>query len=53
MVSEVIKSDAGLGDQEAHLLGIGLVGMAQVSARYWLGTSASIPGTPPSSSSPG
>jgi AcrR family transcriptional regulator len=43
MVSEVIKSDAGLGDEEAHLLGIALVGMAQVSARYWLGTTGSIP----------
>ncbi len=43
MVSEVIKSDAGLGDQEAHLLSIALVGMAQVSARYWLGTMGSIP----------
>jgi AcrR family transcriptional regulator len=43
MVSEVIKSDAGLGDQEAQLLSIALVGMAQVSARYWLGTMGSIP----------
>jgi len=43
MVSQVIKADAGLGDEEAHLLGIGLVGMAQVSARYWLGTLGTIP----------
>jgi len=43
MVSQVIKADAGLGDDEAHLLGIGLVGMAQVSARYWLGTLGTIP----------
>jgi AcrR family transcriptional regulator len=43
MVSEVIKTDAGLGDDEAHLLSIGLVGMAQVSARYWLGTVGTIP----------
>jgi AcrR family transcriptional regulator len=38
MISQVIKEDAGLGDDEAHLLSIGLLGMAQVSARYWLGT---------------
>jgi AcrR family transcriptional regulator len=43
MVSEVIKTDAGLADEEAHLLGIGLVGMAQVTARYWLGTIGTIP----------
>src|SRR5450756_3050393 len=34
MISEVIKEGAGLGDDEAHLLSIGLLGMAQVSARY-------------------
>ena len=43
MISQVIKEDAGLADDEAHLLGIGLVGMAQVSARYWLSTVGSIP----------
>jgi len=43
MVSQVIKEDAGLADDEAHLLGISLVGMAQVSARYWLSTLGSIP----------
>jgi AcrR family transcriptional regulator len=43
MVSEIIREDAGVGDDEAHLLGIGLVGMAQVSATYWLGTKGMIP----------
>jgi AcrR family transcriptional regulator len=43
MISQVIKDDAGLGDDEAHLLSIGLLGMAQVSARYWLGTLGTIP----------
>jgi len=43
MVSQVIKEDTGLTDDEAHLLGIGLLGMAQVSARYWLGTLGTIP----------
>src|SRR5450755_201183 len=43
MVSQSIHSDAGLGEAEAHLLGIALVGMAQVSSRYWLSTSQAIP----------
>jgi AcrR family transcriptional regulator len=43
MISQVIKEDAGLADDEAHLLSIGLLGMAQVSARYWLSTLGSIP----------
>jgi AcrR family transcriptional regulator len=43
MISQVIREDAGLSDAEAHLLGMGLVGMAQVSARYWLSTNRSIP----------
>jgi AcrR family transcriptional regulator len=43
MVSQSIHSDAGLGDAEAHLLGMALVGMAQVSSRYWLSTGQAIP----------
>jgi AcrR family transcriptional regulator len=43
MISQVIREDAGLADDEAHLLSIGLLGMAQVSARYWLSTLGSIP----------
>jgi AcrR family transcriptional regulator len=43
MISQVIMEDAGLGDDEAHLLSIGLLGMAQVSARYWLGSLGTIP----------
>lgn len=43
MVSEFIREDAGVSDEEAHLLGMALVGMAQVSARYWLGTDQAIP----------
>src|SRR5215472_3903903 len=43
LISEVIKEDAGLADDEAYLLSIGLLGMAQVSARYWLSTLGSIP----------
>lgn len=43
MVSQSIQSDAGLDDAEAHLLGMALVGMAQVSSRYWLSTGQAIP----------
>jgi AcrR family transcriptional regulator len=43
LVSQFIHEDAGIGDDEAHLLGMALVGMAQVSARYWLSTDRAIP----------
>jgi AcrR family transcriptional regulator len=43
MVSQSIHEDAGLGQDEAHLLGMALVGMAQVSARYWLSHNRAIP----------
>ena len=43
LISQVIKEDAGLADDEAYLLSIGLLGMAQVSARYWLNTGDAIP----------
>jgi AcrR family transcriptional regulator len=43
IVSQSIHEDAGLGEDEAHLLGMALVGMAQVSARYWLSTDRAIP----------
>jgi AcrR family transcriptional regulator len=42
-ISEVIREDAGLPEAEAELLAVGLVGMAQVAARYWLSTDGSIP----------
>ena len=43
MVSEFIREDAGVTNEEAHLLGMALVGMAQVTARYWLSTDQAIP----------
>ena len=43
MVSEFIREDAGVSDDEADLLGMALVGMAQVSARFWLGSDRTIP----------
>ncbi|MEV5709484.1 TetR/AcrR family transcriptional regulator [Actinoallomurus sp. NPDC052274] len=36
MIAQVIQEDTGVSSDEAHLLGMGLVGMAEVSARYWL-----------------
>ena len=43
MVSQAVREDAGLSDDEAHLLSVGMVGMAQVTARYWLGARDHIP----------
>ncbi|HXF22702.1 MAG TPA: TetR/AcrR family transcriptional regulator [Streptosporangiaceae bacterium] len=43
MISQVIREDTGMSDAEAHLLSIGLVGMARISATYWLGTDQAIP----------
>lgn len=42
MVAEFIREDAGVSDDEADLLGMALVGMAQVSSRYWLSTERAI-----------
>jgi AcrR family transcriptional regulator len=43
MVSQMVRQDAGLDDDEAHLVSVGLVGLAQVTARYWLSTRGHIP----------
>ena len=43
LVSQFIHEDAGVDEAEAHLLGMALVGMAQVTARYWLSTDRAIP----------
>jgi AcrR family transcriptional regulator len=40
MISEFIREDTGVSNEEADLLGMALVGMAQVSARYWLSEGA-------------
>jgi AcrR family transcriptional regulator len=42
MISEFIREDTGVSNEEADLLGMALVGMAQVSARYWLGSEGAI-----------
>ncbi len=36
LVTAVIREDTGLPDAQSELLAVSLVGMAQVSARYWL-----------------
>jgi hypothetical protein len=43
MVSQIVREDAGLSEGEAHLLSVGMVGMAQVTARYWLSNRNHIP----------
>ena len=43
MVAQFIREDAGVSNEEAHLLGMALVGMAQVTARFWLSTDRAIP----------
>ncbi len=42
LIAHVISDDTGLGDEQARLLAVSLVGMAQVSARYWLADRAGI-----------
>ena len=42
MVSEFIREDAGVSNAEADLLGMALVGMAQVGSRYWLSTERAV-----------
>jgi AcrR family transcriptional regulator len=43
LVSAVIAQDAGLSEAESHLLAVGLIGTAQVSARYWIQTGEQVP----------
>jgi AcrR family transcriptional regulator len=43
MVSQTVIEDTGLSADEARLLSVGMVGMAQVTARYWLSTRDHIP----------
>ncbi|RAY13290.1 TetR/AcrR family transcriptional regulator [Actinomadura craniellae] len=43
MIARVIQTDTDAPSDEAYLLGMGLVGMAEVSARYWLSQHRAIP----------
>ncbi|NGO70032.1 TetR family transcriptional regulator [Streptomyces boncukensis] len=42
-VSEVISEDTKLPTEQSMLLAVGLCGMAQITARYWLGAGQRIP----------
>jgi len=42
-VSEVIAEDTDLPADESMLLAVGLCGMAQITARYWLGAGQKLP----------
>lgn len=41
--AEAVTADAGLDHERARLLAVGLVGLSQVTARYWLDTEHSLP----------
>ncbi|WP_285698530.1 TetR/AcrR family transcriptional regulator [Actinomadura sp. NBRC 104412] len=43
MIARVIAEDTDAPSDEAYLLGMGLVGMAEVSARYWLSQHRAVP----------
>src|SRR5262249_14993712 len=43
MIAQVIQEDTGVSSEEAHVRGRGLVGMAEVSARYWLSQNGPTP----------
>ncbi|GAB3487581.1 TetR/AcrR family transcriptional regulator [Nocardiopsis coralliicola] len=43
LISEVIRQDTSISADEAHLLSVGLVGLAETSARYWIGNEGTIP----------
>jgi len=42
MIADVIHDDTGLPDEPSRLLAVSLVGMAQVSARFWVSEAAGI-----------
>jgi hypothetical protein len=43
LISTVIADDTGLGTEEAMVLAIGLTGISQVTARYWLTAGMPVP----------
>jgi AcrR family transcriptional regulator len=42
-IAPVIAEDTGLSNEESQLLAAGMVGMAQVAARFWLASDGSLP----------
>jgi AcrR family transcriptional regulator len=43
LISAVIAEDTGLGPEEAMVLAVGLTGISQVTARYWLSAGMPVP----------
>ncbi|MCK2237286.1 MULTISPECIES: TetR/AcrR family transcriptional regulator [unclassified Crossiella] len=43
IIAEVVVADAGLTADQAKLVAVGLVGLSQVTARYWLDGERAIP----------
>ncbi len=43
MIAHVIHDDTGLPDEASRLLAVSLVGMAQVSSRFWLAEGSEVP----------
>ena len=43
MIAHVIHDDTGLPDEASRLLAVSLVGMAQVSSRFWLAEGSELP----------
>ncbi|GAA1843033.1 TetR/AcrR family transcriptional regulator [Pseudonocardia ailaonensis] len=42
-VAAVVTEDAGLDDRRARLIAVGLVGLSQVTAQYWLDSDQTVP----------
>jgi hypothetical protein len=42
MIADVIHDDTGLPAEQSRLLAVSLVGMAQVSARFWVSEASGI-----------
>ena len=42
-IAAVIAEDAGLDDDQATLIAVGMVGLCQIAARYWLRTERAVP----------
>lgn len=43
LISAVIAEDTGLGQEESMVLAVGLTGISQVTARYWLAAGMPVP----------
>jgi AcrR family transcriptional regulator len=42
-IAAAITADAGLDEQQAKLIAVGMVGLCQIAARYWLRTQRAVP----------